>query len=139
MLQFLPLHLFFIFIFYRHKHHKHHHRHKLRDATTSTCEQLLGSSDSVDPTIKVNESEGLIMKSEQIKPPPPPPRSHSSVTSSTQLSTKNITSTPAANQQSPILKHHEKLHGMEVNKIPHEMTEDPTEVLPLRPKSTTSA
>lgn len=139
MLQFLPLHLFFIFIFYRHKHHKHHHRHKLRDATTSTCEQLLGSSDSVDPTIKVNESEGLIMKSEQIKPPPPPPRSHSSVTSSTQLSTKNITSTPAANQQSPILKHHEKLHGMEVNKTPHEMTEDPTEVLPLRPKSTTSA
>ncbi|CAH8519024.1 unnamed protein product [Schistosoma rodhaini] len=125
---------------HKHKHHKHHHRHKLRDATTSTCEQLLGSSDSINPTIlKVNESEGLIMKSEQIKPPPPPPRSHSSVTSSTQLPAKSITSTLAANHQSPVLKHHEKLHEMEVNKTLHEMTEDLTDVLPLGPKSTTSA
>ncbi|KAH8860757.1 SH2 domain-containing protein 5 [Schistosoma japonicum] len=117
----------------RHKHHRHH-RHKLRDATTSTCEQPVGLSDSLEPTaLKIVESERIILQSDHLKPPPPPPRSQLPVTSSTQFSPQDVIST---NHQGPISKHHEKLLGSVINKNQHEVTEDVAIVLPLKTKST---
>ncbi|KAH8860755.1 SH2 domain-containing protein 5 [Schistosoma japonicum] len=118
---------------HRHKHHRHH-RHKLRDATTSTCEQPVGLSDSLEPTaLKIVESERIILQSDHLKPPPPPPRSQLPVTSSTQFSPQDVIST---NHQGPISKHHEKLLGSVINKNQHEVTEDVAIVLPLKTKST---